>query len=241
VFDFTLMHLPWSAEAFSSALTEAERAFAGPDLWPCWVLSNHDQPRHRSRYEDSEERARAAALLLLTLRGTPCLFEGEELGLLDADVPPTARVDPGGRDGSRAPIPWDATPMHGWPAPPWLPWPPEPERSNAESEAADMSSILALYRRLLVIRRGSPALRNGSWRLLDSPSGTLVYERAWADDVRRIAVNFTEGRVERAATANGWRVELTSRGEHASTRAWDGTVEPSEAVILSPSDQPRIA
>ena len=118
--------------------------------WPCWVLSNHDQPRHRSRYGGSEPRARAAALLLLTLRGTPCLYAGEELGLLDADVPAAARVDPGGRDGSRAPIPWDATPDHGWPARPWLPWPPQPELWNAESEGDDPDSILALYRRLLL-------------------------------------------------------------------------------------------
>ena len=109
VFDFALMHLPWSAEAFAEAILDAERTFAEPGLWPCWVLSNHDQPRHRTRFGGSEERARAAALLLLTLRGTPCLYAGEELGLLDAEVPVEARVDPGGRDGSRAPIPWGAT------------------------------------------------------------------------------------------------------------------------------------
>ena len=114
VFDFALMHLPWSAEAFAEAILDAERTFAEPGLWPCWVLSNHDQPRHRSRFGGSEARARAAALLLLTLRGTPCLYAGEELGLLDAEVPAEARVDPGGRDGSRAPIPWDAP--HGWPS-----------------------------------------------------------------------------------------------------------------------------
>ncbi len=125
VFNFKLMHVPWSAEAFSSALLEAEQAFAAAGVWPCWVLSNHDQPRHRSRFGGSEARARAAALVLLTLRGTPYLYAGEELGLLDADVPEQARVDPGGRDGSRAPIPWDATPAHGWPARPWLPWPPQ--------------------------------------------------------------------------------------------------------------------
>ena len=192
VFDFALMHVSWSAEAFSSALLEAERALAPLDLWPCWVLSNHDQPRHRSRYEGSVPRARAAALVLLTLRGTPCLYAGEELGLLDADVPAAARVDPGGRDGSRAPIPWDATPDHGWPARPWLPWPPQPELWNAESEGDDPDSILALYRRLLLIRQSSAALRVGSWRLLECPPGTLVYERSHADDVRRAAVNFTD-------------------------------------------------
>ena len=100
------------------------------DAWPTWVLSNHDNPRHRTRYdragarrgEDqattarrSEARARAAAVLLLTLRGTPFLYQGEELGLLDGVVPPERRVDPGGRDGCRSPVPWDGTPDHGWP------------------------------------------------------------------------------------------------------------------------------
>jgi alpha-glucosidase len=234
VFNFALMHLPWSAEAFSRALMEAERALAPLDRWPCWVLSNHDQPRHRSRYEGSEPRARAAALVLLTLRGTPCLYAGEELGLLDADVPAASRVDPGGRDGSRAPIPWDGTPDHGWPARPWLPWPPQPERWNAESEGADPDSILVFYRRLLLIRRSSAALRVGGWRLLDCPPGTLVYERSHADDVRRAAVNFTDRDVRSVATVEGWEVELTTARDREG-RHWDGTLAPSEAVVLAPA------
>ncbi len=178
VFDFALMHVPWSAEAFARAVVEAEEALSGVDGWPCWVLSNHDQPRHRSRFGGSEARARAAAVLLLTLRGTPCLFAGEELGLLDADVPLEERVDPGGRDGSRAPLPWDGSAAHGWPADPWLRWPPESATRNVETLAGDPDSLLALYRRLLALRRRSPALSAGSWRRLDSPPGTLVYERA---------------------------------------------------------------
>ena len=238
VFNFSLMHVPWSAEAFTNALLEAERAFAGSGLWPCWVLSNHDQPRHRTRYDGSELRARAAALMLLTLRGTPCLYAGEELGLLDADVPASSRMDPAGRDGSRAPIPWDETPMHGWPARPWLPWPPQPELRNAASEASDPGSILPLYRRLLALRRRSPALQRGSWRLLDSPAGTLGYERVWADDVRRAALNFTDQHVEGAGAVEGWRVEITSQGER---RDWDGSLEPYEAVVLSPGAQRTLA
>ena len=233
VFDFALMHLPWSAEAFAQAILEAEETFAEPGLWPCWVLSNHDQPRHRSRFGGSEARARAAALLLLTLRGTPCLFAGEELGLLDAEVPAELRVDPGGRDGSRAPIPWDGTPLHGWLANPWLPWPPEPERRNAVSESADPHSILALYRRLLAIRRRSRALELGAWLLLDSPAGTLVYERSWESDIRRVAVNFGDGRASAVSPVDGWKVEITTeRGREG--RLWDGALEPDEAVILAP-------
>src|SRR5204863_90326 len=99
-----------------------------PDLdW-----SNPDVPRHRTRF-GSEAAARAAAVLLLTLRGTPFLYQGEELGLEDAVVPPERAVDPGARDGCRAPIPWDASPAHGWPAPPWLPWRSEEHTSELQS------------------------------------------------------------------------------------------------------------
>src|SRR5207237_6382713 len=131
--------------------------------WPTWVLSNHDNMRHRSRYGGSEARARAAAVLLLTLQGTPFLYAGEELGLEDADIPPEREVDPGGRDGCRAPVPWDGEPGHGWgtAVEPWLPWPPEPDHRNAAALRADGRSILHLYRRVLAARRASPALHAG--------------------------------------------------------------------------------
>jgi alpha-glucosidase len=234
VFNFTLMHVPWAAGAFAAALAEADGPLSAPATWPAWVLSNHDQPRHRTRYDASEARARAAAVVLLTLRGTPFLYAGEELGLLDAEVPAESRVDPGGRDGSRAPIPWDSTPTHGWPAPPWLPWPPEPGLRNAERENADPDSILSLYRRLLEVRRGSAALRLGSWRLLGSPEATLVYERRCGGDVRRVAANFTEQSVEGVVAVDGWRVEVATHrtGEGGG---WQGRLAPSEAVILAPA------
>lgn len=233
VFNFALMHVPWSAEAFANAFAEAELALGPHEAWPCWVLSNHDQPRHRSRYGASEARARAAAVVLLTLRGTPFLYAGEELGLLDADIPAGSRVDPGGRDGSRAPIPWEMGALHGWAAVPWLPWPPEPAVRNAETEEANPDSLLALYRRLLVARRGSPALALGSWRLLDAPAGTLLYERRCNDDLRLVAVNFTEQDVEGVGTDDGWRVELATHRAREGRR-WDGCLAPAEAVVLAP-------
>jgi alpha-glucosidase len=171
--------------------------------------------------------------VLLTLRGTPCLFAGEELGLLDAVVPAAASVDPGGRDGSRAPIPWDATPEHGWPARPWLPWPPQPALWNAERQGVEPDSILALYRRLLALRRRTAALALGSWRLLDAPAGTLVYERSCGEDVRLVAANFTDRVVAGIAAPDGWRVEVATHREREG-RSWDGTLAPAEAVVLRP-------
>jgi len=234
VFDFMLLRAPWAAEEFALHVLEAEAAFAPSGAWPCWVLSNHDTPRHRSRYGSSEPRARAAAVLLLTLRGTPFLYAGEELGLLDADVPPAARLDPGGRDGCRAPFPWDATPAHGWPASPWLPWPPEPGLRNPAAQDADDDSILALYRRTIAARRRSPALHGGSWRSLDAPHGSLLYERRRGADVRRVAVNFTDERVERVGVHAGWSVEVATRRSREG-QPWDGGLDPSEALVLRPA------
>ncbi|MDP9387234.1 MAG: alpha-amylase family glycosyl hydrolase, partial [Actinomycetota bacterium] len=154
-FNFPPLFAPWDAGAWREEIERAEAELGPRGAWPTWVLSNHDTPRHRTRY-GSDERAAVAAVLLLTLRGTPFLYAGEELGLEDAVVPPRRQVDPGGRDGCRAPIPWDAGPAHGWATPdPWLPWPPHADRRNAEILAADDASVLHLYRRLLAARRRS--------------------------------------------------------------------------------------
>src|SRR5205823_173889 len=113
-FNFPPLYAPFEAAAWRTRIQRVIDELGRRDAWPTWVLSNHDNPRHRTRYGGSEARARAAAVLLLTLRGTPFLYAGEELGLLDAEVRPDRQVDPGGRDGPRAPLPWDASPEHGW-------------------------------------------------------------------------------------------------------------------------------
>jgi alpha-glucosidase len=166
------------------------------------------------------------------LRGTPCLYAGEELGLLDADIPASARIDPGGRDDSRAPIPWDGTPGHGWPARAPLPLPPEPARRNVEALAAEPDSILALYRRLLTARRSSRALTLGGCRLLDSPAGTLLYERSRDGEVARIAVNFTDAPAGEIAPGDGWRIEVATERKREGA-PWNERLEPYEAVVLT--------
>jgi alpha-glucosidase len=210
------------------------------DAWPTWVLSNHDNPRHRTRY-GSEARARAAAVLLLTLRGTPFLYEGEELGLEDAVVPPAQVVDPGGRDGCRAPVPWSVAPPHGWTgATPWLPFPPDAGARSVEALTADPASILHLYRRVLAARHASPALEQGTLALLpasgDAPT-VLGYTRAdhTGDDRRLVFVNFGAERATPlgAADAMAWDVEVSSTGI-GEGGAFDGALAPDSAVILRP-------
>ena len=226
VFNFSLLWAPWDAGQWAERIAESEAALTPAGAWPVWVLSNHDTPRHRTRYGGDEARARVAATVLLTLRGTPFLYAGEELGMTNAEVPESRRVDPGGRDGCRAPIPWDDSPGGGWAGAPWRPW--APETGDAATLAGDEDSILHLYRRLLAARRASPALHAGSWSPLDAPAGVLAYERQAGEDVRQVWANFGAHPV--ACAAAGWQVDV------ATTRrpAWDGVLAGGQAVVLRP-------
>jgi alpha-glucosidase len=232
VFNFALLYAPWDAARWAAVVTESERALAGRDAWPVWVLSNHDQVRHRSRYGGNEARARVAAVVLLTLRGTPFLYAGEELGLEDAALAPDERVDPGGRDGCRAPIPWTPEPPHGWGSRSWLPFPPAAGDRCAAVQSAGPASILSLYRRLLRLRRASPALHDGSWGLVEATSDLLAYERRAGDDHRAMVANF--GPVARTVSLPGrWTVDVATDHRRDGT-AWDGMIEPEAAAVLSP-------
>ena len=237
VFNFALLYAPWEAARWAAVVDESERALAGRHAWPVWVLSNHDQVRHRSRYGGSEPRARVAAVVLLTLRGTPFLYAGEELGLDDAALSADERVDPGGRDGCRAPIPWTPEPPHGWGPRPWLPFPPEAPGRCVAVQSDDPASMLSLYRRLLRLRRASPALHGGSWDLVDATADVLVYERRAGDDRRVVVANFgAAGRT--VALRGGWTVDVATDHRRHGT-AWSGTIEPEAAAVLSPAQTRR--
>jgi alpha-glucosidase len=209
-FNFTPLYAPWSADAWRKRIDRAHEEFDPIDAWPTWVLSNHDNPRHRTRY-GSEARARAACLLLLGLRGAPFLYAGEELGLEDAAVPRDRVVDPGGRDACRAPIPWEPGPNHGWPTErPWLPW---PAARDAATQERDPTSFLHLYRQALAIRRASAALRDGTFMWHRSPQGVLAWERRAPDDRKLVVVNMTDRPVDLSTlVGEEWRVELSSDG-----------------------------
>jgi alpha-glucosidase len=252
-FNFPPLFAPWRQESWTECIERTVGALDPRGAWPTWVLSNHDNPRHRSRYdragtffgEDSEvttrrseARARAAAVLLLTLRGTPFLYQGEELGLLDAVIPPDRVVDPGGRDGCRAPIPWNGDGDHGWTTvgagEPWLPFPPESEFRNHVDQRNDPSSVLHLYRRLIALRHSSPALSVGGFDLLDLPEGLLGFQRSTGDEVCVVIVNFTDQPFDHAglSVGAGWRVLVSSDGV-GEDRVFDGSVGADQAVVLT--------
>ncbi|MDQ1437165.1 MAG: alpha-glucosidase [Acidimicrobiaceae bacterium] len=183
-FSFMLLGQRWEADNLRRAIEWSAQNSA-------WALSNHDLPRHATRFGGVVERARAAALLLLGLPGTAVLYQGEELGLEDAEVPEEARQDPiwfrsggtvTGRDPSRVPLPWAVSrpPAFGFcpdGVSPWLPMPADWGERSVEAQQDDGASILSLYRRALVLR---PTL-SGPLEWLDSSAAPFAYRRGEVD------------------------------------------------------------
>jgi alpha-glucosidase len=181
IFDWELLTRTWSAAAFRAAIRRRERAF-GAGRWPTVVLSNHDQPRHASRLAASidpspagqDAIAKASAVLLLTTRGTPFLYYGEEIGMGDVAIPsaesvdlPASHVGPDfawwDRSQSRTPMPWTAAPMAGFSTGrPWLRLGPDTATRNVAAQRDDPDSVLACYRRLLAARASLPSLQDGT-------------------------------------------------------------------------------
>jgi len=192
-FNFHLISTPWDARELEVVIDRYEGAL--PDhAWPNWVLGNHDQSRIVSRLGPAQ--ARVAAMLLLTLRGTPTIYYGEELGMHDVEIPPGMAVDvretnvPGrgfGRDPERTPMQWDRSTTAGFTTGlPWLPLPADAAEHSVESERDDARSMLSLYRRLLELRRAEPALSVGSYAPLAATGTVLAYLRE--HERRRMAI-----------------------------------------------------
>ena len=186
-FDFPLLHAPFQPAALRRAIA-ATGVLEDAGAWPARAGSNHDAGRLATRWAGGDEdRARCALLLLLTLRGTPVLYYGDELALQTQAIPEDCLLDPGsdaerrgGRDGSRTPMPWAPGPGAGFTragARTWLPIGEHHGRTVAE-QRADPQSVLHLTRRLIALRRAEPALRSGGVELLDAPPGVLRFSRA---------------------------------------------------------------
>jgi alpha-glucosidase len=196
-FNFTLIKAPWKAEAIARLVDEYEGALPTGG-WPNWVLGNHDQPRIASRI--GEAQARVAAMLLMTLRGTPTMYYGDEIGLQNVPVPPERvqdpweRNEPGlglGRDPYRTPMQWSAGRNAGFGAgEPWLPLTADYKTRNVEMLRDDPRSILTLYRRLIGLRREHLALAGGSYACGGAEGDVFRFERRNGDARLIIALNF---------------------------------------------------
>ncbi len=186
-FNFPLLAAPLDAATWQALIQESLAAFEQEGAGPTWVLSNHDVVRHATRYGGGDEgvaKARAATLTLLGLPGSPYLYEGEELGLEQDELPPEARQDPVwvrtqgaelGRDGSRTPMPWTPdAPGHGFTTgTPWLPFGDQAKERNVESEPP----TLAFYREALALRRQLRAELPRPVEWLDLGDDVLGYRR----------------------------------------------------------------
>lgn len=186
VFDFEFLYAGWDADQLRFVVDRAEGLLPAHG-WPCRALSSHDNPRHATRF--GERALRAAAVLLLTLRGTPVLYMGEEIGMSDVLPPPGVSFDRAGRDACRSPMQWADEPGGGFTTgTPWLPLG-DTHRINVSDQRDDPASLLSLYRRLIAERHGSRALAEGAQRSLDTPpeSGLFCYLRE-AEGDRRLVV-----------------------------------------------------
>jgi alpha-glucosidase len=185
----------WSAAAFHEVIATTTRLI--PDgAWPVWALGNHDIMRLATRYDQDGRgpaRARVAAMLLLTLRGTPLLYYGDEIGMTNVAVPAGDAVDIDGRDGVRTPMQWSPGPNAGFTtaSTPWLPVPDaRVKNDNVTDQQADPGSLWHLYHNLLRLRRFTPALAGGESVLLPTDGYVLAYHRATAKDGVLVALNF---------------------------------------------------
>ena len=195
-FNFALLDAPWEARGIARLIDGYEAALP-PGGWPNWVLGNHDRPRIAGRVGPAQ--ARIAAMLLLTLRGTPTIYYGDEIGMPQVPIPadrvcdPFERNVPGigcGRDGARTPMQWDATRHAGFStAEPWLPVGTGYARDNVERERSDPASMLNLYRRLIAARRRLPSLRVGRYRPIVAGGDLLLYVRECPGERTLVALN----------------------------------------------------
>jgi len=196
-FNFQLIFATWTAAEIKRITEEYEAALPNGAA-PSWVLGNHDQKRIATRVGASG--ARVAAMLLLTLRGTPTIYYGDELGLTDVPIPPNVVQDrweknePGfsrGRDPARTPMPWDHSMNAGFTTgTPWLPLNDDYQIRNVTACLADQGSILNLYRRLIGLRRTYPELCFGRFATVYADPDLLAFERSHGDVRWLIVLNF---------------------------------------------------
>jgi len=241
-FNFHVIHSPWTAEAIRRAVEGVEGALPA-GAWASWVLGNHDQPRFASPWRAGRDQARVGMLLLLTLRGTPTIYYGEEIGMVDVPVahedardPLEAREPGRGRDGCRSPMQWDASPNAGFTTPdatPWLPLAPDADRVNVAAQAEDPDSLLTLTRDLLGLRREHPVLLRGDFeRFGPTPDGTFAFRRLGPEGTINVVLNFS-GEARTVPDGGPGRVLIgTHRDRDGETVERALELRPSEAVVV---------
>jgi oligo-1,6-glucosidase/alpha-glucosidase len=259
VFLFKTMRTAVTAPALRALLAEYEREFPAP-LCPTWVLGNHDRPRVSERVDGDERKLRVLATVQLTARGVPFVYQGEELGMRNLDLPLVGALDPLAagyrfvprpvvralrrrgvqinRDECRAPMQWSAAPNAGFsPRPdarPWLPVHPDYPYRNVEAYSRDPGSLLSLYRRLLALRGARPALHAGELRLWDAARtlpAVLGYQRRAGGDALDVLINCQDDEGSCELGPRAGPVLLSTHGE-ALRDARRLRLRPYEALVI---------
>jgi alpha-glucosidase len=240
-FNFALISTPWRGDVIREVVENVERVLSKGQQ-PNYVFGNHDEHRVASRL--GAEAARACMLLLLTLRGTPTIYYGDEIGMVDGEIPPELAQDPWGknvqglglgRDPERTPMQWDSSPNAGF-SPEgvrtWLPVNPDYPTRNVAAQLADPRSMLNLTRALLKLRRESPALHGGSYRTLSGDANTYVFERLAGHQRFIIAINFTAEACQVGLPSGGRLILSTEMDRTAEAVHEQLSLRPYEAVII---------
>jgi glycosidase len=218
-YNFSLIHAPWQADEVASRVNALE-AVLPEGAWPNYVFGNHDEKRLVSRI--GADAARVAAMLLLTLRGTPTIYYGDEIAMTEAEIAPEDQQDPwgrklpgAGRDGCRTPMQWDASANAGFSPSSteetWLPVSADYTVHNVGKQVGDPLSSLNLYRDLLAYRRESLALQVGSYRQVESPDGCYAFIRETNGQSVAVFLNFTDRELSMRALDSGRVVLSTHR------------------------------
>jgi len=240
-FNFMFMHDEFVAERLRAVVAETDAALSG-DAWPVWVASNHDMSRFPTRWcAGDAARTRCALVLLLTLRGTPVLYYGDELGLPDTVIPDDRLRDPVtisyrpriDRDAARTPMPWSADPGGGFTdagVEPWLPFG-DLAAHNVADQRADPGSTLHLVRDLLALRRATPSLLTGAYLSVGRDDDSVwTYRRG--DDVQ-VVLNLGDAPRDVAVVIDGARIALASdRVGEGDAVGGSVEVEGGRAVVL---------
>jgi glycosidase len=238
--NFGLLKAPWTAAGVRGVVDGLEAAIP-QGAWPNYVLGNHDDQRMATRL--GEQGSRQAAVLLLTLRGSPTLYYGDELGMREVEIPPERQQDPWaltvpsrGRDGCRTPMQWSPDLAAGFTAAneSWLPVGSEYTVRNVESQLPDPDSYLNLYRRLLSLRRSSAALRTGSYVPLDPvPPECFVFERSQGTERVLVAINFSAESLSVEPSEFAGRIAVSTQRVNEGNEV-NGTLvlRPHEAVVV---------
>ncbi len=241
-FNFKLIYSAWSAREIGRFIDEYEASIP-PGGWPNWVIGNHDQRRIVERV--GEAQARIAAMLLLTLRGTPTMYYGDELGIPHVPIPPDRVRDPWelnepgrnfGRDPERTPMQWDATSTAGFTTgQPWLPLDPGFPTRNVAVEARDPASMLSFYRRLIDLRREHLALAIGSYHAIEAGGDVLAFERRHTNGHCLVALNLGQTPVDIAVpkAVGGGRLLLSTHLDRAQEVTGERlSLRPDEGVVI---------